>query len=734
MKSIFACIPDNVIDAMGWTIFHSVWQGLIIGLIMLLILRLRRNLSSQSRYLLGVLSLAAIFSSSLLTFVIAYHPGASTTQMVGPAIEVVSVPREFPRPADGMVYIPGWKEYLTGTFDYVSIIWFIGVLLLTVRLAGGLLIIQGMRWQQVSPLPAEWESRLRHLARGVGLRRPITFLQSRKVRVPTVIGFLKPVVLVPAMIISGWPAEQLETIMVHELAHIRRHDFLINILQSIMEAIFFYHPMVWIISDNIRQERENCCDDQTIMFCGKVSLYARALASLGELQIIAPVPSIAITGNKKSIKYRVERLINNKKMKNNATEKIIAGMVLLTSVLIITLGTGATLKPAGFDQLEARLQLPLLDKPGEDPPSAPTVPAEASILPIPLPDAEAAPPATPLPFTGVTLPAEQPVPVPDKAPNISGEMEALPAMPTLPLVPKPSPAFNKDTSHQHGRTDLKVRDNEVTREFHNKEGEDQEMKFVIRQGKVKELYVDGKKVPENEFPRYQDEIDVTMDDLREMETDLKNARTELDNIDFNAIKEDVRIDLERFREENMEQLQEEMKRLQDEQLSIQLDKEKLQQEIQRAMENINIDREEIQEELMKAREEMMEAREEMQKALQEHRDGAYQLDEEEYRKAMEQMERNLAEARENLATLDEDQIREMMDEAVKSIQKIDYEQIQKDIELAIKEMKEIDMAKIEKDMQEAFQHLDKEKHKMEQEKRNMDDMIEELEKLELEKK
>lgn len=734
MKAILTVIPDNIVDALGWTIFHSIWQGMIIGLILMLIVRFRRNLSSQSRYLLGVLSLAAIFSSSLLTFVIAYQPAASISQMVSPASGHISVPGKFPQPADGMVYIPGWKEHLTWTFDYVSIIWFIGVLLLMVRLAGGLLVIQRMRWQQVSPLPAGWERSLRHLAHRVGLRRPITFLQSQKVRVPTVIGILKPVVLVPAMILSGWPAEQLETIMVHELAHIRRHDFLINILQSVMEAVFFYHPIVWIISDNIRQEREHCCDDHTIKFCGKVSVYARALANLGALQIDTARPALAITGNKKSIKYRVERLINRKKMKNNATEKIIVGLVLLISVLVITLSTGATLKPAGFEQLEAKPTLPLLDQAGEDLPEAPIAPAESTLPATPAPVAEAVSQATPAPAAGVVSPAVQAIPVPETDPHTPSEIVFPPVLPSTPVMPKPLPGFTGDTSHHHSRAGLEVRDNLVTREFHNKLGEDHKMKFIIRQGKVKDLYVDGKKIPENEFSIYQDEIDVTLDDLRDMEMDLKNARKELDDIDFHDIKEDIRVDLERVRKENMEQLQEEMKHMQEEQLAIQLDKEELQREIQRAMENINIDKEQIQEDMMKAREEMMKAREEMQMALQEHLYGAYKINEEEFREVMEQMEMNLEEARENLATIDEDQIREMMDEAVKSIQKIDYEKIQRDMELAIKEMKKIDMAKIEKDMQDALRHLDKEKLKMEQEKRNMDDMIDELEKLELNKR
>jgi len=534
---------------------------------------------------------------------------------------------------------------------------------------------------------------LQLLAAKTGMRRTITFLQSQKVRVPTVIGILKPVVLVPAMIISGLPADQLEIIILHELAHVRRYDFLINILQSIMEALFFYHPVVWIISENIRQEREKCCDDYTVKVCGQVSLYARALTCLSELQITTAIPSVAITGNKKNIVHRVERLINSKKMKTNRSERLIAGLVLMTSVLIITLSTGATFKPAGFAQMESQIVTPHMDKKAVDTVTDPVPVSEpAAVSPV-SPPAAAAEPAEVLLPASISLPA--------------------PASP-------PAPVALPDTSGQCDHVSMDVKDNLVTREFHNKDGEDHEMKFVIRQGTVEELYVDGKKIPENEFPKYQHEIDVTLEDLKDMERDLKHARINLENIDFDKIKEDIRIDLERFKEEDMKKLHEDMKKLHEEQLAIQLDKEAMQEQIKRAMQDMKIDREKLHEDMMRA--------------MEEYQEGAYKLNDEEFRKAMEQMEQNMAEASENMAMIDEEQIQKMMDEAVKSIQDIDHDKIQREIQEAMKKMEEIDFSKIEYEMQAAMQNMEKEKINLEKEKKNMDKMIEELEKLELDKK
>jgi beta-lactamase regulating signal transducer with metallopeptidase domain len=668
MNNWLTFMPDHFVNALGWMIFHSIWQGLIIGLIVSLIYKCCRNISPQARYLVGVFALASIFTLSLFTFMIAYQPVPSPDDSVIHPSYIISSPAGSPQWADEWPdvnpLLSGWQQYFTGAFELVSIIWLVGVLLLSLRLAGGMLVISGMRRQGVAPLPAAWEQRLQRLAVKTGLHRSLTYLQSRKVSVPVVIGILRPVVLIPAMIISGLPADQIEAIMVHELAHIRRHDFLINMLQSIMEALFFYHPVVWIISENIRREREKCCDDFTVRFCGQVVPYARALACLSVMQINAAIPSVAITGNKKNIIHRVERLINKKKMKTNGTERLVSGLVLVTSVLIMVLGTGATLKPARFAQMESQIMLPY------------TVKRSADTVPLPEPVAEpfSMRPINPPPLTaGALMPLPIPPPVPVSLP--------LPASP-------PAPAVLPDTSDRYDHINMDIKDNVVTREFHDKEGKDHEMKLLIRQGKVNELYVDGKKIPENEFPSYQDEIDVTLKDLREMEEDIKHARSELEDIDFDKIAEDIRIDLERFREEDMKKLHEEM----------------------------------------------MKAREEMQRAIEEHRDGAYKLDEEEFRKAMEMMEKNLAEARENMAMIDEEQIRERMDEAVKSIQDIDYEKIRQEIESAIREITKIDVAAIEKDIQDALRHIDKEKLDMGQEKRNMDDMIEELEKLELDKK
>ena len=138
-----------------------------------------------------------------------------------------------------------------------------------------------LRSRLVRPAPSEWQQALDRLKTRIRVSRPVRLLVSSLVQAPAVVGWLRPVVLVPVGALAGLPAEQIEALLVHELAHIRRHDYLVNVLQSVVEALLFYHPAVWWVSGHIRTEREQCCDDVAVSVSGDVLTYARALAEIG---------------------------------------------------------------------------------------------------------------------------------------------------------------------------------------------------------------------------------------------------------------------------------------------------------------------------------------------------------------------------------------------------------------------------------------------------------------------
>jgi beta-lactamase regulating signal transducer with metallopeptidase domain len=158
-------------------------------------------------------------------------------------------------------------------------LWACGVALLALRLAVGWGMIRRLRHDAEPPKDLVWSVRFERLRVRLGVSAPVRLLCSAQAGVPMVIGWLKPVVLVPAGLLAGLTPHQLEAVMAHELAHIRRHDYLVNLLQNVLETFFFYHPAVWWVSRQIRTERENCCDDLAAAFCGSTLDYAPCRAA-----------------------------------------------------------------------------------------------------------------------------------------------------------------------------------------------------------------------------------------------------------------------------------------------------------------------------------------------------------------------------------------------------------------------------------------------------------------------
>ena len=160
--------------------------------------------------------------------------------------------------------------------------WGVGVLGLSLRLLGGWLWIQWLVRHETRPVAERWAESLARLQGRLRIARPVRLLESIRLQVPLAVGWLRPVILLPVTALTGLPSDQLEAILAHELAHIRRYDYLVNLVQSVVETLLFYHPAAWWISARIRAEREHCCDDWAVEVCGDRLIYARALAALEE--------------------------------------------------------------------------------------------------------------------------------------------------------------------------------------------------------------------------------------------------------------------------------------------------------------------------------------------------------------------------------------------------------------------------------------------------------------------
>jgi beta-lactamase regulating signal transducer with metallopeptidase domain len=223
------------------------------------------------------------------------------------------------------------REQVSSWLPLMVFIWCAGVVALSLWNVGGWFAVHRLKLSGTSPAPAAIQQAATHIAKQLGLTRGIQLLQSTLVESPVVIGALKPVILLPASLLTQIPADQLESLLAHELAHVLRHDYLVNLLQTAIETLLFYHPAVWWISAQIRTERENCCDDLAIGIASDRAVYVRALASVAGVRASSMAP--AATGGQ--LVARLRRILG-------VTDSAAANPSRwLTGVAIISVGGAA---------------------------------------------------------------------------------------------------------------------------------------------------------------------------------------------------------------------------------------------------------------------------------------------------------------------------------------------------------------------------------------------------------
>lgn len=289
---------DPRLGALAWALLHFLWQGLLLWLLALAAFRLARR--PQTRYALGLAFLGLALACPLATGWLLRPrqlPALPGPGELGPVL--AALPAGFPKAGPGSAMAP--------FLPWVVRIWALGASLLALRLAGGWLWLQRLK-ARMAPLEEDWERRLRELARRMGLRRAFRAGVSDRIRTPLVIGWIRPVLLVPAGLFTGLDPLALEALLAHEVAHLRRHDVLFNWMQCAVEVLLFYHPAVWWLSKRVRLERECCCDDAAVALSGDPLRYAETLDRLDDLLDLSPAQ--AATGGQ--LMFRITRLLSPK--------------------------------------------------------------------------------------------------------------------------------------------------------------------------------------------------------------------------------------------------------------------------------------------------------------------------------------------------------------------------------------------------------------------------------------
>lgn len=348
------------IELVGWALVHSLWQGIALAGVLYLVLRLVDQRRANVRYLVSVLALVLMVvlpAAMGLRSTRRDHPSHETTApgqsfqaaaAIRPASEGTVDPESTapddryrgtasdpsispspaaPRPMSALE--SRIRNRLPMVFPWLVAFWLVGVLLLSLRLVGSWLRAERLRSRGTGSAPEAFDAVFARLLQRLGISRPVRLLQSTVLQVPSVIGWLRPVVLIPAALASGLTIPQLEAILAHELAHVRRHDYLVNLVQAVIETLLFFHPAAWWVSRQVRQEREHCCDDLAVSICGDPRLYAVALLTLEEHRSAILLP--AATGG--DLFSRVRRIIAPRLTHAETSPRWLAGLIGVAAVL-----------------------------------------------------------------------------------------------------------------------------------------------------------------------------------------------------------------------------------------------------------------------------------------------------------------------------------------------------------------------------------------------------------------
>ena len=251
-------------QTLAWSLLHFLWQGAAIAAVAAAFMAVSRK--PASRYLIGITALALMLGSFVVTFAAISEPAATVAEFAA-----IGAPAAAPPSLNGVSQhsvneLMEEQAAISSASDFAWIArgWLLGVFVFALRIAFGLAVLEQLRRRNLIALPEALVVRFRILQHRLGIRRVIQYCECHSLNVPAVIGLFRPVVLLPVRALTGLTPEQLEAVIAHELAHIKRFDVAVNFFQVIAETLFFFHPAVWWLNKRIRADREDCCDDVAI--------------------------------------------------------------------------------------------------------------------------------------------------------------------------------------------------------------------------------------------------------------------------------------------------------------------------------------------------------------------------------------------------------------------------------------------------------------------------------------
>lgn len=412
----FNFLSSPTAQALGHTILYSLWQAFIIFIFLRLVLKYIPHASSRFKYAISYvahLSIATWFAITLLQQLPLQQDELIYLQM----IQEAPLQQEVLHHSVSAIYSGLSFSFLNSYLPLIVVFYFAGIAWFTLRLAYSYFQALRLRRKGLIDLDQVWQSHIRNLSHTIGIRKPVSAYISRYIETPVMIGFFKPVILLPLAAINNLSPQQIEAILLHELAHIRRNDYLLNLIQSVIDTVLFFNPFSWWISKNIRYEREKSCDEMALQL-SEPYLYARALLALEEFGQSNHRLAMAATSKHPQLLHRIKNIMEMKNKRTHLRHKLIAvAIVTAATVSVAWLSPKENKKPDSEKLTESKTKLASINRYMANP-NMVIVNATDTTVPKIIP---------PLPPAPIMLAVMEP-PVPPVPP-------IMPPVPPLPPVP-----------------------------------------------------------------------------------------------------------------------------------------------------------------------------------------------------------------------------------------------------------------------------------------------------------
>jgi len=347
---------QHIIQAFSWMLIHSLWQGLLLAVVTAVILLSTKRSGARLRYNLVAVQFLLFIAACCCTFVWEWYqtPAKTIAPLAGAIGNEAS--QWFHLDAESIRrFAQTCISYFTANAPMVVLLWSVLFVFRSVRMMGSLVYIHRAKNRYTFAPPANWQQRVGVLCEKLQINKAVRLLESGYVKVPMVIGHLKPVILMPVGLLAGLPAEQVEAVLLHELAHIRRHDYVVNFLQTLTETVFFFNPGLLWISSLLRDERENCCDDIALEQTKNKREFVQALISFKEHSLNTDQYAVAFPGKKNHLLHRVSRIMSDRNQTLGPSEKVFFMMGIVILSLVVATAAIAQIRTADYKAAKEKI-------------------------------------------------------------------------------------------------------------------------------------------------------------------------------------------------------------------------------------------------------------------------------------------------------------------------------------------------------------------------------------------